>query len=401
MAGDAGQHVQPCPAADIDVDLMRPELQRARHRERERRLAELGRIDAEEQMVHDRIADEDAVENVVAVDVAFLADLADQPVDRLAHGLGHGFAPVRVHHHVGDAAHQILAEADLRVRRAGRGGDAAGQQRHQVHGDGRRADVAGDAVSLVLEAGPQADDEGARGIHVAVDRRGDAPIALAQHGLHLRDDMRSNQQVLPAPVLFQHGFQPVEIAERLVHVGLVDLDVAELHRGVALDDAVGCRLAHDLRVDHRVLRHVDDEIAEDQRRAGEAAAFGQAAHALVALFLRALWRDVFVGGHDLVLGEIALLHLDLAASAGGAAAAHALDIDAERTRGIEDRRADGKAAALAGRHEKNERIADFGIHGCKCFERTFAPGLRVRCIIGGSIGVSGGHPCPNSCCLRS
>ena len=49
-------------------------------------------IDAEEQMMHDRIGDEDAVENIVAVDAAFGANLADQLVDRLAHGLGHGLA---------------------------------------------------------------------------------------------------------------------------------------------------------------------------------------------------------------------------------------------------------------------------------------------------------------------
>ena len=51
---------------------------RARDGEREGRAAEFGRIDAEEQMVHDRIADEDEIQDVVAMDVAFLADLADQ-----------------------------------------------------------------------------------------------------------------------------------------------------------------------------------------------------------------------------------------------------------------------------------------------------------------------------------
>ena len=266
---------------------MRPVLQRARNGERERRLAEFGRVDAEEQVMHDRIGDEHAVENVVTIDIAFLADLADQAVDRLAHGDGHGLAAVRVHHHVGNAAHQILAEADLRVGGAGGGDDAARQQRDEMHGDRRRADVAGDAVGLVLQAGPQADDEGPRRIHVAVDGGGDAPVALAQDALHLRDQVRRDQQVLPAPILFQHRLQAVEIAERLVHVGLVDLDIAELDRRIALDDAVGRGLAHDLRVDDRILRHVDDEVAEDLGGAGEAAAFGQAAHAVVAVLLGA------------------------------------------------------------------------------------------------------------------
>ncbi len=70
-------------------------------------------------MVHDRVADEDGVENVVAVDAALVADLRRQIVDRLANGLGHRLAAVRVHHDVGDPAHQVLAEADLRVRGAG------------------------------------------------------------------------------------------------------------------------------------------------------------------------------------------------------------------------------------------------------------------------------------------
>ncbi len=70
MAGDAGQHVDARAAIDVEVDLARPGVDRAGDGEREGRLAELGRVDAEEQMVHDRIADEDGIENVVAVDAA-------------------------------------------------------------------------------------------------------------------------------------------------------------------------------------------------------------------------------------------------------------------------------------------------------------------------------------------
>ena len=188
----------------------------------------------------------------------------------------------------------------------------------------------------------------------------DGPVALAQDALHLRQQMKVEVEVFPAPVLHQRDLQPVEIAERLVHVGLFDLDIAHADRGIARDDPGVGILADGLRVDDRVLRHVDDEIAEDLRRAGQAAPFGQAAHALVALFLGALGRDVVVGGDDLVLGEIAFLHLDLAAPAGGASAADALDIDAELARGIEHRRADRKPPALAGRHEQHERIGDVG-----------------------------------------
>jgi hypothetical protein len=48
-----------------------------------------------------------------------------------------------------------------------------------------------------------------------------------------------------------------------------------------------------------------------------------------------------------VLGEIAFLHLDLAAPASGAATADAFDIDAKLARGIQHRCANGKPPALA------------------------------------------------------
>ena len=55
-----------------------------------------------------------------------------------------------------------------------------------------------------------------------------------------------------------------------------------------------------------------------------------------------------------MLGELALLDLDLAAAANAAPAAHALHVDAERAGGIEHGRADGKPAAPARRHEEDE-----------------------------------------------
>ncbi len=74
-------------------------------------------------------------------------------------------------------------------------------------------------------------------------------LPLRRMRLDLRNEVRRDQQILPAPVLFQHDLEPVEIAERLVHVGLVDLDVTQLDRRIALDDAVGRSLADHLGVD--------------------------------------------------------------------------------------------------------------------------------------------------------
>ena len=84
--------------------------------------------------------------------------LADQFVDRLAYGGGQLAIAAGVHHHVRHAAHQVLAEADLRVHPAAAGDHVAGEQVAEMAGDGRRADVDGDAVGLVDEPGPDGDD---------------------------------------------------------------------------------------------------------------------------------------------------------------------------------------------------------------------------------------------------
>ena len=80
----------------------------------------------------------------------------DQPVERLAHGGGHLAGALGMHHRVRDAAHQVLAEPDLRVHHAVAGEDRAVGQVGEVAGDRRRADVDGDAVGRLVEARPDA-----------------------------------------------------------------------------------------------------------------------------------------------------------------------------------------------------------------------------------------------------
>ena len=121
-------------------------------RERERRPAELRRVEAEQEVVHDRVADERDLEDVVARDAGILRQLGRQLREAAAHGAGQLLLGAGVHHHVRDAAHQILAEPDLRVHLAGRGEHLAGGEVAEVPGDRGRADVEGDAVRGVVEA---------------------------------------------------------------------------------------------------------------------------------------------------------------------------------------------------------------------------------------------------------
>ena len=64
MAGDAGQHIDIGAGIELEIELAGGQVIGKAGRQRKGRAAELGRIDAEEQMMHHRIADEDDFENV-------------------------------------------------------------------------------------------------------------------------------------------------------------------------------------------------------------------------------------------------------------------------------------------------------------------------------------------------
>ena len=63
VAGDAGQDVDAGVRVQAELDLLGPEVQRVGGGQRERGLAELDRVDAEQQVVHDRVADDHRLED--------------------------------------------------------------------------------------------------------------------------------------------------------------------------------------------------------------------------------------------------------------------------------------------------------------------------------------------------
>ena len=86
----------------------------------------------------------------------------DEARDRLADGAGHRLGAALVEHRVRDAAHQVLAEPDLRVHHAVRGEDLAVGEIREVPGDRRRADVQRDAERPIVQPGPDAGDDARR-----------------------------------------------------------------------------------------------------------------------------------------------------------------------------------------------------------------------------------------------
>jgi hypothetical protein len=141
VAGDAGQGVDACAGVEVQGDLARPEAQGFIGGEREGCAAELHRIDAEHQVMHDRVADDRHLQEVAHGHLGLAGHVGGEGVEGAAHRLGHLLRAPRMHHRVGDAAHQILAEADLRVHEAAGGDDLTGFQVTQVPGDGGGADI--------------------------------------------------------------------------------------------------------------------------------------------------------------------------------------------------------------------------------------------------------------------
>ena len=340
VAGDAGQHVDARVAMDGEVDLGRPHRQRRVGRQRERRAAQLDRIDAEQQMMHDRVADERRLEDLLARDADLPRDVGDEAVDRGAHGVGHLLLAARIHHHVRDAAHQVLAEADLRIHHARGGDDLAARQVAQMRGDRRRADVDGEAVDALVEARPHRDD-----LAAAVHGDGHLPLALAQRRLQLLQHAHVALEARQPPLELERVLEPAEVAGGIVHVGRLHLDVVQADHGIELDVVRLGGLAHDLAVHLAVGRHVDDDVALDLRRAGKAPPGRHRLAAAVVLLDGAERREVGGARRHAVLGEFALGQHDLAAAADAAPAAHRIDVDAERARRLQQRRAERKAPA--------------------------------------------------------
>ena len=105
-------------------------------------------------MVHDRVAHQHNFHDVSDVGICLLAHFFGELLKRRADGGGHFLFATRVHHHIGNAAHQIFTKADLRVHQAcGRFNFACGEI-GEVGCNRGGTNVDGKAVSLIMKARP-------------------------------------------------------------------------------------------------------------------------------------------------------------------------------------------------------------------------------------------------------
>ena len=155
------------------------------------------------------------------------------------------------------------------------------------------------------------------------------------------------------PVRLKSIAQALEIPARACHFGFRHFHVVQAHHRVDLNGARLGAFAHHLPVDLAFRRHVDDDVAQEARRATQAPVGGQAPLLGVTLFGGVHRAQVRGTGLDGVLGKESLAEGDLTAAAQALATADRVQINAEAPRRLEKRRADGEVAALAARREYN------------------------------------------------
>ena len=267
-------------AGEIELDVVGPRVDRLVGREGERRGAERRRIDAEHEVVHDRVADQHDVDDAIA-----RAGRGDELIEHVAQtGADRGrelVGALLVHHHVRDAAHQILAEADLRVHDPGRRDDLTGREIAEVPGDGRRADIDRHAVRGVDEAGPHR-------VHpvAAVHGDGDGARAAASAGCNAASTAgRMSRSVRPhcSASASNRRRRSLRSAPRS---GAGHVDEIQAHDGIDHEIVEGDGLAHHRSVHLTGRRHVDHHVGQDARRAPEPARRVEGAPAAIRAFGR-------------------------------------------------------------------------------------------------------------------
>ena len=224
------------------------------------------RVDAEQEVVHDRVAHDRELEDLLDLDAGPRREPGDEARDRVANGAGHRLRAALVHHRVRDAAHEVLAEPDLRVHHAVGGEDLAVGEIREVPGDRRRPDVDRDAERPIVQARPDAGDGPA-----VVDRDRDAVAARLERRLEGADhlEVRLEARRGPTPARARRaGGRGRRRASR---------GPAARPRPRAADDGVDDEvadrhaLADDLAMDLALGRHVDEDVAADRCPSSRAA----------------------------------------------------------------------------------------------------------------------------------
>ncbi len=254
MAGNARQHMGAGGRVGAEVQFCGGNVHGLFGGEGERRRSEWGRVVAEEQVVHDRVPDQHELKQFLPCRPGGLTQFPQKRVECSTNGRRQlGFAS-RVHHHVGDPAHEVLTEPDLGVHGAAGGLNLAGCQVAEVSGDGCGAHVDCNPEGTVAQAFPDSDN---------------STSVPDGHGHGFRSGGKGLSKFLVGSTLDLDACQPPLHGKRVGKpVGgpllcVRYLDQAEHEDGVEPDVAQVDLFPYDLAVDLACGRDIDDQVPPD------------------------------------------------------------------------------------------------------------------------------------------
>ena len=299
-------------------------------------------------MVHDRVAGQSQFDNLGDFDLRLARDFNQQALQGFAHCAGEILFATRIHHHIGDAAHQVFTKADLWIHQTAGGDYIAIGKVAQMRGNGGRTNIYGHAIGFFFESGINRNNISAANS----DRH--LPLARTQHFLQASQHMHRCIQTGDLPLPLQCVAHPAKIGGRIMHIRFGNFHKIEPHNRVNGNGVGFGTLAHHLPVHLTVGRHINQDVATDFGLTAQPPPFRQwTTLRCIARLNGSPVRDMAVGGGNIELRIDTIDHADLAAATNATPTTYRVQIDAQFARSFEHRCAIRHMRAFARGREKD------------------------------------------------
>ena len=125
--------------------------------------------------MHHRIGHQSNFENILDSAIYLFGHFNKQLVEGFADHCGHFVGTLRVHHHIGDATHQVFAKTNLRIHQTGAGHYLAGTEITEMGSNGGGTHIHGHTIGAISKARPEGNN-----LLVFVHGHTDATLAFGQ-----------------------------------------------------------------------------------------------------------------------------------------------------------------------------------------------------------------------------
>ena len=315
VRAERGQRLDVAVGMDLQADLARRDAELVHERGRKRRHGQRSWVDAEQQVQHRDVADDDCLVCLLRRDASLAIKLAEDRVHRADHRVLQLLDRLRSVHAVADTRDDVRPERRLAVEGRQHRRGHSGAQVHQRPDEGGRPDVKSDPVTLFRRvAGFHGDQLPAR------EHRGDAKAGLPEDRRQRSQHSDAGDHVV---TFFGEGIsQACYVAALVLHRWFAELEVHLAHVRVEDDEPAE---AHRRGLRHpQQLRDLAGHVLVDPRLARQAPAVFYLGRAQLPV----------VGGFGVAAS---LDHTHLALAAGASSSARGVDRQTDPVRGAEHR----------------------------------------------------------------